>query len=270
VLLAREFHNLDQFPLTSVEFHSTLLKRHSLQWAIHGIYRRCFGIDWVTAKRIRNSRASLIHAHFGINGFNILDTKIRLKLPLVTTFYGYDLSELPGISDQETAYKKLFRLGDLFLVEGDHMKSGLVSLGCPEEKVQIQRIAIRLDQITFTPSEPNNTSEPICLLFSARFIEKKGLLDALKAVLKARATRSDFKFKIIGSGPLEEEAKQFIAEQGMEDYVSFLGFLSYQDYLNELQAADIFIQPSKESRNGDTEGRAPQPFWKRRPLENQY
>ncbi|MCZ6677029.1 MAG: glycosyltransferase, partial [Candidatus Poribacteria bacterium] len=105
--------------------------------------------------------------------------------------------------------------------------------------------------------QPKRKDHPVHLLFSARFVEKKGLMDALEAVLMTRATHKNFAFKIIGSGPLEAEATRFIAENDMKDYVSLLGFLPYEDYLREMRSADIFLQSSKTARNGDSEGGAP-------------
>ena len=36
-----------------------------------------------------------------------------------------------------------------------------------------------------------------------------------------------------------------------------LGFLNYEDYLKEMDKADIFVQPSVKAANGDMEGGAP-------------
>ncbi|MCZ6678444.1 MAG: hypothetical protein O7E52_14490, partial [Candidatus Poribacteria bacterium] len=103
VLLAREFLNLEQFPFNPADRYLIRFKQYTPRWLINGLYRKWFGIEWATEKVIRKCKGCLIHAHFGDNGFRILNIKMRLGLPLVTTFYGYDLSQLPGISDELAA-----------------------------------------------------------------------------------------------------------------------------------------------------------------------
>ena len=65
----------------------------------------------------------IVHAHFGPSGQRFLLLKRFFKLPLVTTFYGYDINQVVKQYPAWLAkYQNLFHQGTLFLVEGNHMK----------------------------------------------------------------------------------------------------------------------------------------------------
>jgi len=257
ICLAWEFANLDQFPFPEEDRYSISVKRYTFKGLWYGIPRRYLGRDLLTEKIIKKRNAKLIHAHFGPNGVYALKVRRALNIPLITTFYGYDISRLTKIKEWLKQYKILFKEGDLFLVEGQHMKSRLLDIGCSEEKIQIQRIAIPLEKINFKPRKPKKRDGRVILIFSGRFVEKKGLIYALQAIKEVRGRHKNFEFLIIGDGPLKPEIEEFIETNNMGDYVQMLGFLSYENYLKEMQKADIFIHPSVTASNGDSEGGAP-------------
>jgi len=258
IFLAKKFENLEQFPLPRRDIYQVPLKRYTPKWLYYGSLRRFLGIHISPEEQIlRKRKVKLIHAHFGPHGCAALKLRRKLKIPLVTNFYGYDVSKLARDAEWVKRYQVLFREGDLFLAEGEFLKSKLIELGCPEHKIQIQRIAIPIDRITFVPRQHKKKGEKVILLFSGRFVEKKGLIHALSAIKNVHNENKDFEFRIIGDGALKPAIETFIQEHQMSDYVKLLGFLSYSDYLRELQRSDIFIHPSVIAEDGDSEGGAP-------------
>ena len=268
VCLSWKFENLDQFPVPDNDLCLLSLKKYTLKWLYNGVERRVFyqiqkgffrrdrAAERIATDFLRSRNAKLIHAHFGTTGILTYRLKKRLCIPHITTFYGFDVSQLATHKKWKEQYIKLFQEGDMFLVEGKHMKSKLITLGCPEEKIQIQRIAIAVGQILFRPRKPKRKGKTV-FIFGGRFIEKKGLIYALKAFKKVRETNSNFEFRIIGDGPLKSEINAFIRENNMERYTLLLGFLNYKDYMKQMQEADIFIHPSITATDGDSEGGAP-------------
>jgi colanic acid/amylovoran biosynthesis glycosyltransferase len=202
---------------------------------------------------LRELSPALIHAHFGQMGFLVLPVKRALAIPLVTTFYGYDMSVLPRLPGWSAKLAELFRDGDLFLVEGAFMRECLIKLGAPAEKVKIQRIAIHADRYpTWQPE-----GELPVVLFIGRFAEKKGLLHALSAVNQVRRRGQALKFRIVGDGAERGAAEQFVAENKLADDVRFLGMKPHAEVIQELRRAHVFIHPSRTASDGDTEGGAP-------------
>jgi colanic acid/amylovoran biosynthesis glycosyltransferase len=181
----------------------------------------------------------------------------ELKIPVITSFYGYDVSQLARQSDWLKRYQTLFLEGDLFLVEGEFMKSRLIELGAPSDKVRIQRIAMPLDKLSYSVRRPIKNGGKVVFLFCGRFIEKKGLVFALRAMQKVHSSGKDFEFRIIGDGYLRPKIETFIQDNQMSKYVKLLGSMNYQNYLNEMCKANIYIHPSVTAEDGDTEGGAP-------------
>lgn len=261
IYLAREFLNLDLFPIPKEDKFSIPTPspdRYTAEWLYRGILRKYFGMNTTNEEMLLRKRGvKLIHAHFGPQGFYSLKMRGRLKIPLVTNFYGYDVSELAKIPEWIERYKTLFKKGDLFLVEGLYMKSRLMELGCPEVKIQIQRIAIPVKSILFEERKPKKKEEKIIFLFCGRFVEKKGLVYALQSIKSLREKHDNVEFRIIGDGDLKLRLEGFIEHNNMTSYVRLLGIMNYSDYLKEMQRADIFISPSVTAANGDNEGGAP-------------
>jgi colanic acid/amylovoran biosynthesis glycosyltransferase len=228
------------------------------------------GRDWHAFAEAREARAiaggnppSVIHAHFGPVGYRALTLKRSLGAPLVTTFYGYDTNPAMNRTGWARQRQELFAEGDLFLVEGPFMRSRLIELGCPAERIEIQRIGIDPARMPAL-QEKARRSAPV-VLFAARFVEKKGTEYGLEAMARLHRSGYQFDCRIIGNGPLEQKMRSIVAANQMQNVVRFLGSVSYEEYLEELRNADIFVQPSVTAADGDCEGGAPTTL-----LEAQY
>lgn len=251
-----KYLNSEQFPLSQDQLIRPSVHDSVIDRILYRSFLKLTGRNFLPARLLDKMPFCLVHAHFGPQGYYALRLKKRFQVPLVTTFYGYDVSQLAKSSLWRERYTWLFDKGDMFLVEGKHMRKCLVALGCPEEKIQIQRIAIPLEKIVFRPRLAKNGAK-VKLIFAGRFYEKKGLLDTLKALKIVYESFKQFQFDIIGDGPLKARIQKFIEQNNMKDYVIIHGFLTYAQYLQKMSEADIFIHPSITAKNGDTEGGAP-------------
>lgn len=83
--------NLDKFPTHNVySFEDQNLffrKANQLSLSFTGKY-----LSQNMKKVIKNHNAKVLHSHFGYEGFKYLRLKKSLNLPMVTTFYGFDIS----------------------------------------------------------------------------------------------------------------------------------------------------------------------------------
>jgi colanic acid/amylovoran biosynthesis glycosyltransferase len=199
----------------------------------------------------------VLHAHFGPTGVGMLPIKRITGLPLVTTFYGFDMSRLPRSVYWRRTYARLFEEGDLFLIEGAHMREKLLALGCPPEKAHIQRIALHINKYPFRERQRRTTAEPVRIIFCGRLEEKKGLLYALDAVRLSYQHFPNLEFRVIGDGTQRPQVEAMLDRYQMRGYTTLLGYQSHQRMIEEMQAADIFLSPSVTAANGDSEGGAP-------------
>lgn len=84
------------------------------------------------------------------------------------------------------------------------------------------------------------------ILFLGRLVPRKGcqvLVDAA-AILKEDPTVPPFHLTICGRGPLTEQLERSVHTQGLEQYVTFTGFVTEQDKRRWYATADVTVFPS--------------------------
>jgi colanic acid/amylovoran biosynthesis glycosyltransferase len=244
----------DEFPFTPIVIYPPAPR--SCWGILDRAGRRIFRLELFLGHNLHRYRVKALHAHYGSQGWELLPLRRATGLPLVTTFYGYDMSLLPQDGCWRDRYIELFEMGDAFLVEGPCMQAALIRLGCPAEKVRLQRIGIDLTLVPFRPRRPA-VGRPVRLLFCGRFTEKKGLPDALQAVAAVRARHPQVELDVIGDGEERPRTERLIASLGLGDCVRLLGLQSYAVVRQRLAEADILLAPSRTASDGDTEGGAP-------------
>lgn len=264
-VLTPELENLEQFPFAAVYCYNYPFKGNNRwQIALRESYEALTnGRERYYKNVIKSKNTVLLHAHFGTEGFYHLGIKKKTKLPLVTTFYGADVSKMPQIRPRWLKrYQRLFDIGSLFLAEGPYMAQAIVDLGCPPHKVLVQHLGIDLQKIEFLPRFRSN-KKPVQILMACSFREKKGIPFGIEAFARAIRKFPEMELRIIGGAKSLEEknfmekCKNIARLEGVAEKVHFLGYLSYNHYLKESNAAHIFLAPSIKSSDGDTEGGAP-------------
>src|SRR5262249_837470 len=184
-------------------------------------------------------RPTVVHAHFGPSGCEIADAARAAGVPLVTSLYGVDAAVLPYQPHRRAAYARLFAAGDLFLAEGPEMRRKIVAAGAPERRTVIQPIAVNTHRYPrWTPDET------LTVLFVGRFVEKKGLLDAVEAFARAHDRVPDARLTVVGAGPDEHAARDRVANRGLEHAVRFVGTQPHADVIDRLRRARVLVHPS--------------------------
>ena len=253
IVLAQARENPALFPLPDVHFLQN--RRYTKGWFQSQIDRRLFHL--LPHERLaRRKGVKLLHAHFGGSGVLALPLKRKLRVPLITTFYGYDMSQRAWLNRWEKAYQELFTDGDLFLVEGNHMRQRLVELGCPENKIEVHHIGVDTQKFKFIPRRPTDNGK-VVLLFVGRIAEKKGLHYALQAISQVYTRHKNIEFRIVGDGEIRPQIESLISELGLEECVTLLGAQPSSRVAEEMAQAHIFLSPSVTAADGDSEGGAP-------------
>jgi colanic acid/amylovoran biosynthesis glycosyltransferase len=257
IVLAQATENLDEFRFDPVV---DLLSAGSSGpgRALRRLRSRLAGAPSTLAQRIATHAeargAIAIHAHFGYAGVEALWARERLGIPLLTTFYGWDIGLGRSDPSWQEAYAKLFAGGDRFLCEGPAMADQLAEIGCPSDRISVVKIGIDLERFPF--STPARTS-PLVILQAARLVEKKGVDISLRAFAAALLELGEAELWIVGNGPLEAELRSLSERLGVSPAVRFLGSVSYARYQELLQRVHVGLQPSRTTADGDTEGGAP-------------
>jgi colanic acid/amylovoran biosynthesis glycosyltransferase len=196
----------------------------------------------------------LVHCHFGNVATRFLTIKelLGLDVPIVTTFYGFDVSILFK-QCSPNFYDRLKRECDLFFVMSNNMKQRVLAHGFPEEKVKVLPVSIDVGSYPFR-ERIYDPIKPVELVSVGRFVEKKGFDDLLRAlaIVKQRTDRA-FHCSIIGGGELEKRLRDLTSSLGLDDVVDFKGYMKIEDIIQLLLEYHIMVQPSKTASNGDME-----------------
>lgn len=192
----------------------------------------------------------VIHAHFGPAAVLIADVATRLGIPLITTFYGYDISSLTSEKFWSGHYAKLWSATDTVTVLSEEMRSEAVKLGCPSDKLNVVHLSRDLSQFEYRPPSPPVRN----VLFVGRLVAKKAPLDAVQAIEQANEKGANLRLDMIGDGDLRTDVEQYIRANNLTETITVHGRLPNRDVQQRMKDADIFLLPSKTAPNGDREG----------------
>jgi len=257
VVIARRIENRDRFPLPAgASLHVSPPRRGTPAWARAAWSRRLRGGDPHLQSILRSERVRLMHAHFGPTACRLFEVRRVTGIPLVTSFYGYDASMSEVVREFADRYRRLFDIGDAFLVEGPAMKARLESIGCPSSKLRIQRIAVDPMRYRFRAREGTGNG-PVTLLMCGRMVPKKGYPIALEALAESRRHDRRLRLRIVGDGPERGAVESLVGDLGLADAVTLLGARPRSELYDEMDRADLYLQPSLTAPDGDSEGGAP-------------
>lgn len=190
------------------------------------------------------------HAHFGSVGKYWDFIPYMTDSPFVVSFYGRDASQT--LSNKQQTFQHLFDVVDAVTVLSEDMRHDVVVGGCPRGKTYIQPLPVDTERFSASPRDlPQNGQ--IRILSVARFVEKKGLEDALVAVDNISQSY-DIQWTIAGDGELRADFESEVAQRGLEERIEVLGWVNQQRVRELLEDAHLFLLPSKTSADGDKEG----------------
>ena len=204
-------------------------------------------------RTLDQAQAKLLHIYFGHIAVHLLPLVHAWKKPSVVSFHGADVT----VDLEKPAYRaatmEMLRAVRLVLVRSESLGRALMELGCAAEKIRIQRTGIPVAEIPFQPRVwPSDHAWKF--VQACRLIEKKGLQTSLRAFAKFALRYPGSTFVIAGEGPLEAELEASARDLGINDKVSFPGFLSQNELRELFYRSHIFLHPSERGGDGNQEG----------------
>lgn len=166
----------------------------------------------------------------------------RCDAPVVTTLHLGNVEEIDGAGGYAA---RLFErsLGRLLLRQSDHVVavSEAVadhgeSLGVPAGKLTVVRNAVAVPDFPHSPPDGKD------VVFIGRLVQNNGPVEFLRASRTVFDAHPDARFHFVGTGPLEDELKATASELGVDESVTFHGFVD--DIRDAYELADVFCRPS--------------------------
>ena len=203
------------------------------------------------AGTIRRCQPAVLHAHFGPIGVRALAVARALNVPLVVSFYGFDVG-LAAKPDMRRSYEALFRFAWI-TAEGPSLATRLKRLGA----LRVFLLPLALPDWCLGEPKTRGHSADLSLLQVCRLVPKKGVDTAIQSVARARNLGVPVRLEIIGEGPERSSLELLSRSLKLTEFVSFLGPRPYSELQAAFSRADALLQPSRTTTDGDTEGGHP-------------
>lgn len=256
-VVTKEVQNAERFPFENIE----VIPKRRTNLLVHGwlkfverrppiVYR---GEYQTLDSLLRRHRADLMHIYFGHTGVHLLPFIEQWHKPCVVSFHGADVAHKPEIKDYPGKLRRLFNAVPLVFARSQSLAARLMQLGCPPEKLRINRTGIPLSEFPFAHREPPQDGK-WKVVQACRLIPKKGVATSLRAFAIFKKDYPSAEFFIAGKGPLQSELEMLAGGLGIARDVHFLGFLSQSKLRGLYGSSHLFLHPSEISPNQDQEG----------------
>lgn len=212
--------------------------------AIEGLLSRHFGIapvrDW-------SGFAPVVHAQFARGGALALPLARAMDARLVVTLHGGDVGKDANWRHSLLArrWPAVIARTHRFVCVSHAVAETALRRAVPERLITVLPIGVEV------PAAIQAGARSGGLLFTGRFVEKKGLVVLADAMRRLRAQGGMAPLVCAGDGPLrpllEALARDIVG-------VSLVGWLNQTEIAAAMDAARVLLVPSVVAANGDAEG----------------
>lgn len=193
-------------------------------------------------------RVKIVHVHTAAGtdfkrSALVIDIAKKKKRKVILHSHASQFKEFYGAANSEQKSRILTALqkADVLIALSESWKEWFEKIGVDSKRITI------LHNITAYPQVKGATRKaqyPIRFLFLGEIGERKGVFDIIRALVNHKEEFNDKVELKIGGNKREEELRSAIKEGGLENIVSFDGFVSGQKKIDLLNWADVYILPS--------------------------
>ncbi|MEO6871005.1 MAG: glycosyltransferase [Chthoniobacterales bacterium] len=256
-VMTKKLQNQERFPFDDIELIPTPRVNPFRHGWLKFVERRppiVYRGEYQALSNLLERRgAELMHIYFGHTGVHLLPFIECWRRPCVVSFHGADVMLKAANPDYADKLRKVFHVAPLILARSRSLERRLIALGCPPERIRINRTGVPLQQFPLVRREaPRNGVWHF--LQACRLIPKKGLTTCLRAFAIFKKTNPRAELFIAGKGPLQPMLEALALELGIARDVHFTGFLSQADLLALYHRCHVFLHPSEMQADENQEG----------------
>lgn len=202
----------------------------------------------------REGGFDLVHAFWPLpQGLLGIAAKRAAGIPLVETFFGVELTWVESqLGVLRPLMRRIVRGADAVTAISTHTATLLRKL-VPEVEPTIIPFGAAVEAEAAPPVNDEPLHSGLRLLFVGRLVERKGvhvLLDALALLPEEPPIR----LEIVGDGPEREPLERRARSLGIQDRVTFRGFVPREELEDRLRGCDVLTLPAITDSKGDVEG----------------
>ncbi len=257
VVIAQKRENPEKFPFEKID----VVKKPWSHFLRRFWFRQICNKPWQLSKNetalitsvLNREQAQVLHIFFGHIAVHLLPLIRKWPKPRVVSFHGADVL----VDMDQPAYRKATRemlsLVTRVFVRAESLKRAVMELGCDENKIDIVRTGIPLQEFPFRERE-FPVDGKWCFLQASRLVQKKGIATTLHAFTTFLNQYPEATLTIAGEGPMLEELKELTGKLKIAERVRLPGFLDPEKLRDVYYSAHIFLHPSETGSDGNQEG----------------
>lgn len=200
--------------------------------------------------RLNEDQIDLAHVYYGHKAVKYRKMLESWGKPWIVSFHGVDVVKFFDQEGYPEEMKKVFQQARLVLARSESLLEKLKELGCPEEKLRINRTPIPFGQKSRIVTPPVN--QEWVILQACRLIEKKGILTLLDALASLQDKYPKMKYILCGEGPLKSKIEKHASELNVN--IVLKGWTSQTELTELYLKSHLFTHPSELTKGSDQEG----------------
>jgi glycosyltransferase involved in cell wall biosynthesis len=257
IVIAQKRENPDRFPFDRIDVvekpTTHFLRRFWFRQICNKPWQLSAGEVRQIARILNRDEAQLLHIFFGHIAVHLLPLIRNSPRPTVVSFHGADVLVDMEKSAYRKATRQMLEAVTRVFVRSASLCRAVVELGCDENKIDIVRTGIPLEQFPFREREfPADGGWRF--LQASRLVQKKGIATTLHAFTSFLNHYPEATLTIAGEGPMMSELQELTRKLKIDNRVALPGFMS-QEKLRELYyQSHIFLHPSETGSDGNQEG----------------
>jgi colanic acid/amylovoran biosynthesis glycosyltransferase len=205
---------------------------------------------------VERMRPQLIHAYFAPDGAMMIPLAKKLKLPLVVSFLGTDVTLKDKYALRSYWGQRLYLLRRSRLARevarvvtpSVYLKQRVLEHGFLELNIRTIRHGVDLEVFAHSIQNPEWGQ----ILYVGRLVPVKGLSYLIEAVSQVRRRFPQVRLSVIGDGPMRATYEEQAKKQLRNGYV-FLGAQPHAIVLDHMARAYLFSMPSITMPTGQAE-----------------
>lgn len=217
------------------EVKKELFKNFGIRFSFHYFTNVLFSVFWVFKTRQKWD------LFIGVNNLNTLSGLILKLFGRVDKVIFYGIDYVPKRFENSVVdriYHWIDKLAVLYADELWHLSSRMIgarlefkNLKVDEEKSKVVPMGIWFERIKRASFDEINKQT---LVFMGHLLEKQGVQEVINAIPEIIEKIPAFKFLIIGKGGYKSELEKMVREKGLENNVTFTGYIESHQEMEEL------------------------------------
>lgn len=240
VNVKNKLYLLFSFIATCVMHPLICIRLFKLEMGFHGNWMRSLK-NLIINIHIIGKPLDWLHFGFATTALGRENLAWAMGVQSAVSFRGFDIGLYPH--QHQGCYDLLWQRIDKVHTISEDLYQKALELGL-DSKIPFNKITPAINAEFFQSGSLEDIHKPLRILTVGRLTWKKGYEYALKALRLLRDKQIDFEYHIVGEGNYREAIIYAIHQLRLNKNVKLMGQLPHEGVKQEMEWADIYIQPS--------------------------